>query len=832
MSKDQLPKTQYVLVIEDEQGKRPIKLQAITCSIGRDPSNSIVLHSQKVSRQHAILLRTTLPEADEHQFRIIDGNLQGDRSLNGLTINGQRCFSHTLVHGDEIVFGRDVRVRYYASKSPYDIEYLTSCETEDLSAFLSEMVNPFLTLTYNSKDLGDINESALVRLASFAELFIYPIVEVNLDGKITYLNPAATAHFPDIRLKGVKHPLLEKLIESVQTAKQEFIAREVHISPKIFEQSIHYIAESDLIRSYLVDITERKQAEEILKLDRDDLEIRVERRTAELKETNLRLKAEILERQKAEEDVCFLQSMTQVVSESPDFRTALSVALQRICEATDLSFGEAWIPTWNRSCLERSSEWHHQESNLDNWSKTSENPTITPGIGLPGRAWVSRKPEIYSDITTQAPQIWKPHKALIEKGLKTTLSIPLVDQDEVIAVLIFFCHSVSGIDLRMVKLASTLAIQIGSLMHRKQAEDSLRSSHATNRALLNAIPDWMFRIRKDGTFINFHDPQICAIPLPTSDFKGKTILEILPLTTAKLLMNSVEEALLTGEVQIIEYQLNLNQLQLDFEARIAVSAENEVVAIIRDITQRKLQEEETLKALERERELNELKTRFISMASHEFRTPLTTILSSAQLLEQYSQKWDDTKKRSHLQRIQITVRHMTDLLNDVLLINKAEMGKLEFNPTLLDIEDFCNEIIEDLHLTTDTHTIIFCNKISLKKIFSDQKLLRHTLINLLSNAIKYSPQKDKVYFTLFIEQNNIIFQIVDEGIGIPDADKTQIFTSFSRASNVGTIAGTGLGMSIVKKSVDLHGGTIEIESNIGIGTQVRVKIPLDLKQII
>jgi signal transduction histidine kinase len=251
------------------------------------------------------------------------------------------------------------------------------------------------------------------------------------------------------------------------------------------------------------------------------------------------------------------------------------------------------------------------------------------------------------------------------------------------------------------------------------------------------------------------------------------------------------------------------------------------MAIVRDITERKQAEAEIRNALEREKELNELKSRFVSIASHEFRTPLATILSSAQLIENYSQKWSDEKKVSHLHRIQNSVRHMTELLNDVLLINKAEVGKLEFNPVPISLSCFCQEIIEDIQLASNDHKIIFEDKSQCKIINADQKLLRHILTNLLSNAIKYSPNKENVYFDLDDRNNNIIFRVRDEGIGIPEKEQGEIFTSFNRASNVGTISGTGLGLSIIKRSVDLHGGHIELDSKLGVGTTFTIKLPLE-----
>lgn len=242
-------------------------------------------------------------------------------------------------------------------------------------------------------------------------------------------------------------------------------------------------------------------------------------------------------------------------------------------------------------------------------------------------------------------------------------------------------------------------------------------------------------------------------------------------------------------------------------------------------------ETEIRKALEKEKELNELKSRFVSMVSHEFRTPMATILFSAGLLESYSNKWPEEKKLVHIRRIQSGIQQMTSLLNDVLLIGKAESGKLEFNPKPIDLDLFCRELVEDLELSdSNQHQIIFTIEGSYNQAKMDEKLLRHILSNLLSNAVKYSPENTKVEFNMVYQKNSVIFQIKDTGIGIPLEDQKRLFETFHRANNVGTIPGTGLGLSIVKKSVDLHGGTISLQSEVGLGTTFTITLPLEDQQ--
>jgi signal transduction histidine kinase len=295
------------------------------------------------------------------------------------------------------------------------------------------------------------------------------------------------------------------------------------------------------------------------------------------------------------------------------------------------------------------------------------------------------------------------------------------------------------------------------------------------------------------------------------------------------MMDCVQLALATQNMQIIEYKLLLDNNLLEYEARIAVSAENEVMAIIRDITERKRVETDILNALEKEKELNELKSRFVTMASHEFRTPLATIFSSSELLEYYSHKWSEEKKIKHQQRIQSSVKHMTSLLDDVLLIGKADAGKLEFQPKPIDIIQFCRDLVEEVQVTTTSHTINFCIQEQLSQLegLIDDKLLRHIIINLLTNAVKYSPEGREVIFDLKCDRTSAIFAIQDRGIGISVEDQQKLFESFHRGQNVSNIPGTGLGLAIVKKSVDLHGGTITVQSQLEVGTKFTVVLPLN-----
>jgi PAS domain S-box-containing protein len=251
------------------------------------------------------------------------------------------------------------------------------------------------------------------------------------------------------------------------------------------------------------------------------------------------------------------------------------------------------------------------------------------------------------------------------------------------------------------------------------------------------------------------------------------------------------------------------------------------IAVQRDTTARKRADEIRL-ALEREKELSALKIRFFSMASHEFRTPLSTALAAAQVLENSQEEWDNTEKRlRNLHRIQDSVRNMVQLLDDILTINRAETGNLAFNPKPLHLELYCRHFVEEMKLNAETCPLptFICEGNPLP-IHLDEKLLRSILSNLLSNAIKYSPKGGNVCLMLEYQPSTVLLRVQDQGIGIPLEDQKHLFEPFHRGTNVRTIPGTGLGLVVVKKCVDLHQGTIHFISEVGQGTTCWVTLPL------
>ncbi|NJO50718.1 MAG: histidine kinase [Leptolyngbyaceae cyanobacterium RM2_2_4] len=249
------------------------------------------------------------------------------------------------------------------------------------------------------------------------------------------------------------------------------------------------------------------------------------------------------------------------------------------------------------------------------------------------------------------------------------------------------------------------------------------------------------------------------------------------------------------------------------------------VALFEANSQLEIEVQERSAELAQTKEISDLKQRLFSMVSHEFRTPLSTILLSTQLLSGSSEDWAEEKKRKNLSRIQSAAKTLAQLLNDILTLNRAEAGKLEFRPELLDLEPFCQQIVEEMQLSTGRTQIEFTKYGYSTQVNLDSKLLHSILTNLLSNAAKYSPPDSIVLLSLIYNPGSVVFQVKDYGIGIPPEDQQRIYETFYRSKNVGDIAGTGLGLAVVKTCVDLHGGLVAVTSAIATGTTFTVTLP-------
>lgn len=287
--------------------------------------------------------------------------------------------------------------------------------------------------------------------------------------------------------------------------------------------------------------------------------------------------------------------------------------------------------------------------------------------------------------------------------------------------------------------------------------------------------------------------------------------------TANADISTVNQAKLTGSFGYILKPFKVQELQANIEIAMGKYREQ-------------IREQDALAAAERLRKnaekLNQMKSEYIAIASHEFRTPLTCILGSSSLLENYGDNLSESQKHKHFQRIQKAVKEMNYLLEDILLLENAESQKITCDRKPIELVKFCHQILEELEVMYPGRTVDLQPDYPLMNAQLDPVILRHILLNLLSNALKYSQPNSPVYLQINLTNEAAIFKIQDQGIGIPSEDLENLFVSFHRGKNVGKIPGTGLGLSIVNNFIQIHRGEISFDSVVNSGTTVTVTLPL------
>lgn len=247
---------------------------------------------------------------------------------------------------------------------------------------------------------------------------------------------------------------------------------------------------------------------------------------------------------------------------------------------------------------------------------------------------------------------------------------------------------------------------------------------------------------------------------------------------------------------------------------------------VQGITQRKTLERELLATIDKERELGRLKTSFLQMVTHEYRTPLGIITSSAQILEKYFDRLEPAQRQEQLQSIRLSARNLANLLEEVLFLGKTDSGVVVLQPDPVDLPSWLRTVADEVvaGLGAERVVTVSADEVS-GPVVLDERLLRHVMNNLVSNALKYSTLDRPVAITARTADGWVVLSVRDHGIGIPPADRQKLFQMFQRASNVGTISGSGLGLVIVKRCIDLHGGTIDLLDAPGGGTEVVVRLP-------
>lgn len=372
-----------------------------------------------------------------------------------------------------------------------------------------------------------------------------------------------------------------------------------------------------------------------------------------------------------------------------------------------------------------------------------------------------------------------------------------------------------------------IGMQVEELM-----PSSVREDHLKNRKSFDDNPEPrqmgigrdLIAQRKDGTLF----PVEISLNVAKVNNEKVTIAHIIDISRRK----ETESQLKRSEEQLLKYAAELEQRVQERTRKLNKAIEDlqkTNTELEEQINERIKAENEARIALEREKELSELKTRFVSMASHEFRTPLSAVLSSVSLIGKYISDENKEQKLKHINRIKSSVGELTSILNDFLSMDKLDMGKFEAFPQKIVMCEFLNEIVDEMgQLTKKGQTIDLKCDHPETTFNTDPQILKQSLANLISNAIKYSPEDSVVTIKVDVNSNLLIIDVIDQGIGIPEADQKHLFDKFFRAHNASHIQGTGLGLNIVKKYLELIRGEINFESKEGVGSTFGLKIkPFD-----
>lgn len=324
----------------------------------------------------------------------------------------------------------------------------------------------------------------------------------------------------------------------------------------------------------------------------------------------------------------------------------------------------------------------------------------------------------------------------------------------------------------------------------------------------------LYALKKDGTEF--------PVEVSLSHYRQNEEPYVIAFVVDITLRKQVEKSIYLKQQELEAITIEIQQLNTQLEAKV-----EERTSILKEALESLEQSQAELKeALEKEKQLNELKTRFVSMASHEFRTPLTTILSSATLISKYPTTEDNDKRTKHISRIRDAVDHMNELLEDFLSLGRLEENKLQVNPALFIPGEFFEDVIEELRTLCKPGQQIDYTYQGAGTFFTDKRLVKNILINLLSNALKFSAPDQQVDVNVIKNEAQIKLIVKDYGIGIAAEDIPELFSTFFRGKNASNIQGTGLGLPIIKRYLKLINGTIAVESILNEGTTFTVIIPV------
>ena len=555
---------------------------------------------------------------------------------------------------------------------------------------------------------------------------------------------------------------------------------------------------------------------------------------------------DITERKQAELRRAGQFAVTRILAEAPTLAGATPQILRAVCECLHWDVGTIWHV--DGDVLRCVDVWPAGDPRFSDFEQETRTAVFARGAGLPGRIWASRQSQWVSDVVQDANF---PRAPLAKRAeLHSAFGFPIHLGDSILGVIEFFSREIRQPNEDVLELFSAVGGQIGQFIERKRAEDAirilnadlerrvakatvgLRESQERFSKAFRASPVFLSIARmNDGKFVEVNEAFLQSSGFSREEVIGRTSADLKLWHRLEERGSFLLEVQLRGFIRHREVVLRSKDGRLDtvlLSAEVIdIDGQPHILAVGTNITARKKGEEDMRRALEHEKELSRLKTNFVSLVSHEFRTPLGIIMSAADILKKYFDRLSPERRAVHLQDIHDASRRMGDLMDEVLLLARVEAGRMECKRSPLDLPEFCRRVAAEVRAATaDVCPIQFTAGSLTVPASADESLLRHIFNNLLSNAVKYSAPGIPVTFHAERAGPDAIFVLRDQGIGIPKGDQSNLFLTFHRGTNVGERPGTGLGLVIVKRCVELHGGTVGMHSEEGKGTVVTVRLPL------
>lgn len=832
-------KIRHLLTIEDKRGKKTYRLEAETYSLGRDPSNSIVLHDSSISRHHATILRIPSTSGDRSCFRIIDGSFNGKRSTNGISINDRKCFSGDLRHGDKIEFGKKISAKYYSLSNLSDSEFSQLDALEDVSRFLAKKTNSHQTFVAIENNSTEANDIALTRLASFPELIPNPIVEIDTQGKITYLNPAAMRQFPQLTTKGIQHPILSNFDSLVRRQSEKSFTREINFNRAVFEQSVHYLPQSDLIRIFITDISDRQRAER-----------EREQRDRLLQEVVAARDSTLEQR---------IQYLLQIGCESFDLEVGFVSKIERnLLQQGAVYCSDKSDSAWNLADLPPEIDW-------ELWQKTLIQKEAID-IHYRGK---DRDAALISDLFYFGTSILVAGEVYGILGfIGRTPEQSCVSQAD--RKLLKLMTQWLGSEIERQKIQITLEQQYFRTVLLRQITEEIRQSLDTQQIVQITVDRVGAAFGVNRCIIHrYLEGSPPTIPC-VAEYLSHNALSMID-SKVPIIDNIHAQKVLSQEQAVISHDVTQDPLlqpiahicdRLQIVSMIAVRTSykgeiNGIIALHQCDRQRhwKTDEIELLEAVAAQvgialgqaellaketlqksllakqnqaldaankaaEAANDAKSQFLATMSHELRTPLNAVIGLTGSLLDTSL---DFQQQDFTEIIRRSGEALLALINDILDFSKVEAGKMTLEQHPFNLYTCLQDALELVKPQADAKAVKVSCQIGEsvpQSIIGDIARLRQILINLISNAVKFT---DKGRVDIFITEDllkdrentyQIQFTIQDTGIGIPLEKQGFLFKPFSQGDTSVNrkYGGTGLGLAICKQLVELMNGTIWVES--------------------